>query len=301
MRPFGLFQKRIEYFDHLRPGEKFGKIQDGECEDRQCPCGLYGTRIPRGGGYLIITDEVVEFRTKARSLETAEKQLAAIRDPTLKARMKPLLVCERSRLLKVLDQDVAAHDARYWWETHLVPLRPTPGAGLAAGVYKVNKGSLSKQNGALKDRFWEQRVFEFAKKKHADQVDEEGRPIFDTHILQVVKMVKMVTFDRDTISAAYLHDTIEKTQTSQAELEKRFGPRVTQLVMELTRENNEEGAAYFPRLHSREAILVKFADRLSNLSRIESWDEAQQLRYLEESKFWSSRSDDKNRKMPSAS
>jgi hypothetical protein len=286
---FGLFPKKMGYFDHLRPGEKFGKIQDGVCEDEKCPCGLYGTRILRGNGYLIIPEAVVRFRVQARSLDAVEKKLAGIRDPTVKVRLKPLLVCERSYLLRDVDRDVAAADARHWWQTRQVPLRPTPTAGLGAGVYRTHQKSPGKQNGALKDALWEQRAFEFAKKKHNGQSDDYGRPVFDNHILQVVKILKIVTSDREIIAAGYLHDTVEKTSTNLAELEKFFGPRVSRFVMEVTREGHKaQGSASFPRLRSREAVLIKFADRLSNLSRIEGWDEARQQRYLKESQFWSS-------------
>ncbi len=43
---------------------------------------------------------------------------------------------------------------------------------------------------------------------------------------------------------------------------------------------------YFPRLHSRKAIVVKFADRLSNLARMVGWPGDWQQGYLDESRFW---------------
>ncbi len=53
-------------------------------------------------------------------------------------------------------------------------------------------------------------------------------------------------------------------------------------VLELTK----EGRNRFPRLHSREAIMIKFADRLSNLSRMGAWDEGKRERYVRSSVFW---------------
>ena len=43
---------------------------------------------------------------------------------------------------------------------------------------------------------------------------------------------------------------------------------------------------HFPLLRSREAIMVKFADRLSNLSRMRDWPGDWQEDYLRESCFW---------------
>jgi len=53
-------------------------------------------------------------------------------------------------------------------------------------------------------------------------------------------------------------------------------------VVELTK----EGYNYFPNLQSQEAILIKFADRLSNLSRMKVWPLTKQEQYLTKSKFW---------------
>jgi len=38
----------------------------------------------------------------------------------------PILVCEEGAKLRGLDLEVAAADAKYWWETGLAPLRATP-------------------------------------------------------------------------------------------------------------------------------------------------------------------------------
>jgi len=38
----------------------------------------------------------------------------------------PILMCEQGAKLRGLDLEVAAADAKYWWETGLVPLRVTP-------------------------------------------------------------------------------------------------------------------------------------------------------------------------------
>lgn len=129
----------------------------------------------------------------------------------------------------------------------------------------------------------------FSQEKHKNQFDDAGLDYWTSHILQVVRIVSLVTPDPEMWAAALLHDTLEDTNTTPIELATEFGPRVARLVCELTHEGKkDQGGYYFPNLKSRDAILIKFADRLSNLSRMETWDEKRQNQYLQKSKFWKS-------------
>jgi (p)ppGpp synthase/HD superfamily hydrolase len=129
-------------------------------------------------------------------------------------------------------------------------------------------------------------AYQFAKAKHEGQLDDSGKDYFLYHVCQVGELVRSVTKDSEVVAAAYLHDTIEDTDTTYEEIKKYFGNRVADLVMELTHEGNKQDGYTFPRLKSKDAILIKFADRLSNLSRMEAWDEDRQNHYLKRSKFW---------------
>jgi len=132
------------------------------------------------------------------------------------------------------------------------------------------------------------RAIEFAENKHARQLDDSGLPYIN-HPMQVADIISKVTNDDTIICAALLHDTIEDTKTTYEELVDEFGKRVADLVMELTHEGKkDEKGYYFPRLKSRDAVLIKFADRMSNLSRMEPWDEKRRQHYLKQSKFWKS-------------
>lgn len=126
------------------------------------------------------------------------------------------------------------------------------------------------------------KAVEFSKKKHGLMVDDGGKNYFQAHVIPVYFILRQITDDADTLTASLLHDTLEDTNTTYEEIVKEFGKRVADLVMEVTK----EGYNYFPRLESKEAILIKFADRLSNLSRMEVWDKDRQEQYLLKSKFW---------------
>lgn len=134
-----------------------------------------------------------------------------------------------------------------------------------------------------------ERAFLFAREKHLGQLDDSGNDYFTAHIAQVVRILKQVTKDEKILAVAALHDTLEDTQTTLGELRQNFGDEVAELVYELTHEGKkDEKGYYFPRLKSQKAILIKFADRLSNLSRMEPWHQERREHYLKKSKFWRS-------------
>jgi guanosine-3',5'-bis(diphosphate) 3'-pyrophosphohydrolase len=82
--------------------------------------------------------------------------------------------------------------------------------------------------------------------------------------------------DPEILAAALLHDTIEDTETTAAELRERFGARVAAIVEEVT---DDPDLDYLARKRrqverassiSREARLVKLADKTCNLRDVAS-------------------------------
>ena len=134
----------------------------------------------------------------------------------------------------------------------------------------------------------EDKALEYASERHKGQLDDQGRPYFFAHLVQVHSLLTDVTDDEETLCAGVLHDVIEDTKTTYDDLVKEFNKPIADLVMELTEERGSDDGSFFPRLHSRKAVLVKFADRLSNLSRMDDWPGDRQQRYLEISRFWRS-------------
>jgi myo-inositol-1(or 4)-monophosphatase len=133
------------------------------------------------------------------------------------------------------------------------------------------------------------KALKFAALKHHGQKDDSGEHYFIAHILQVYELCLVLTNDEDVVCAAILHDTLEDTKTTEWELEQEFGSRVASLVSELTHEGKQdEKGYYFPRLKSKEAIMIKLLDRASNISRMDAWDSKRQEHYLKKTKFWRS-------------
>lgn len=114
----------VTFFEHPVPH------RHGICEWQSCPCGRSGVEILRGEGYMYIPLSVVEQRRDCPSWAQFEMkaELARLRDGewAFVGIDEPLLVCEAGARMLGLDLRVAREDARYWWATSRLPLRPTP-------------------------------------------------------------------------------------------------------------------------------------------------------------------------------
>jgi len=120
------------------------------------------------------------------------------------------------------------------------------------------------------------RAYVYAMKAHGSQRRASGDPYF-SHPLEVAAILTDLKLDDATIAAALLHDTIEDTPTTRAEIDQLFGPDIGALVEGLTKLKKLD-------LVTREAkqaenlrklllaiavdvrvLLVKLADRLHNM------------------------------------
>lgn len=135
------------------------------------------------------------------------------------------------------------------------------------------------------------RAYLFAMEKHKGQLDDTGRDYFEEHCVKVVEILKTITKNEIILKAGILHDVLEDTNTTYEELKEKFGV-VADLVNEVTHEGKkDEYGFYFPRLESKEAIMIKLADRLQNITRMQSWTKERQNHYLKKTKFWKDGSD----------
>ena len=134
-----------------------------------------------------------------------------------------------------------------------------------------------------------QKAITFAREKHEGQKDDNGKDYFHNHCLEVYVILNAIEVDENLLCAGLLHDTIEDTDTTYEELVKEFNKDIADLVMEVTHEGKKDNIGfYFPRLKTERGIILKFADKISNLSRMECWDIARREHYLRKSKFWKS-------------
>src|SRR5947207_11410003 len=78
------------------------------------------------------------------------------------------------------------------------------------------------------------RAYVYAMKAHGSQTRASGDPYF-SHPLEVAAILTNLKLDDATIVAALLHDTIEDTKATRAEIDERFGPEIGALVDGLTK------------------------------------------------------------------
>jgi GTP pyrophosphokinase len=120
------------------------------------------------------------------------------------------------------------------------------------------------------------RAFDFAAKAHASQTRDNGDPYF-THPVEVAHILTGYRVDTNSIVTALLHDVVEDTAVTLADIEKGFGRDVARLVdgvTKLTRlelqSDRTKQAENFRKLvlamsEDIRVLLVKLADRLHNM------------------------------------
>ena len=139
----------------------------------------------------------------------------------------------------------------------------------------------------------------FAAHKHRFQRRKDpGDPAYINHPIQVAELIARVgrVSDLATLQAAFLHDTVEDTDTSFEELEEKFGDAVASLVEEVSddkslpkEERKQLQIEHAPHL-SPKAKHIKIADKISNIIAIthsppEGWSKERRVEYLD----WSER------------
>src|SRR5712671_1892222 len=78
------------------------------------------------------------------------------------------------------------------------------------------------------------RSYVYAMKAHGSQKRASGDPYF-SHPLEVAAILTDLKLDDSSIATALLHDTIEDTGTTRAEIDQLFGPAIGKLVEGVTK------------------------------------------------------------------
>ena len=123
------------------------------------------------------------------------------------------------------------------------------------------------------------RAYVFAMQAHGPQKRASGDPYF-SHPLEVAGILTDLKLDTATIATALLHDTVEDTTATIAEIEQNFGGEIAALVDGVTKLSQLEvfsertrQAENFRKLmlamsNDIRVLLVKLADRLHNMRTI---------------------------------
>jgi guanosine-3',5'-bis(diphosphate) 3'-pyrophosphohydrolase len=137
------------------------------------------------------------------------------------------------------------------------------------------------------------RAYVYAMKAHGDQRRASGDPYF-SHPIEVAAILTDLKLDDATIAAALLHDPIEDTAATRAEIDQLFGPDIGRLVEGLTKlkkldlvTKEAKQAENLRKLllaiaDDVRVLLIKLADRLHNMRTLHWMPEASRRRAADE-------------------
>jgi guanosine-3',5'-bis(diphosphate) 3'-pyrophosphohydrolase len=137
------------------------------------------------------------------------------------------------------------------------------------------------------------KAYVYAMQKHGQQKRASGDP-YISHPLEVAAILTEMRLDESTIAVALLHDTIEDTSATRAEIDDLFGEDIGALVEGLTKikkldlvSKKAKQAENLRKLllaisDDVRVLLVKLADRLHNMRTLEHMTPEKRARISEE-------------------
>ena len=142
----------------------------------------------------------------------------------------------------------------------------------------------------------ERKAWNFAKEAHKGQIRKFiNKPYFGAHVVKVNGIVKQYTTEEDILCAALLHDVVEDCfedpEVGYHIIEEEFGKRVADIVMELTSSKEDIDDNYDSKADylimkmidmSDDALIIKLADRLQNISDAFTASERFRNKYFQE-------------------
>ncbi|MDR2514056.1 MAG: bifunctional (p)ppGpp synthetase/guanosine-3',5'-bis(diphosphate) 3'-pyrophosphohydrolase [Christensenellaceae bacterium] len=134
---------------------------------------------------------------------------------------------------------------------------------------------------------------EYASRMHGEQTRQSGEP-YMIHPIEVATILADMQMDQVTICAALLHDALEDTKASFADIEALFGRDAAELVDGVTKLDNVEFRSkdrqraeslkkmFFAMAKDVRVVIIKLADRLHNMRTLKFMEEQKRLRTANE-------------------
>ncbi len=160
---------------------------------------------------------------------------------------------------------------------------------------KSNKSTIVNKNS--KNEMISERALKYATKKHEGQYRKDKQhKEYICHPIGVANLVKIYKGNSDNIdellAAAYLHDTLEDTNTTYDELVNEFGQKVASIVLELSNDDvlkNKIGKSKYLAVKmnnmTNDALDIKLCDRLNNISGLAITDNQFRDKYINETLY----------------
>ncbi len=148
------------------------------------------------------------------------------------------------------------------------------------------------KNSSKEEKDLVKKAFYFAEDAHRDQKRNSGEPYFN-HLFETAKNIAELGMDSTTVTAGFLHDTLEDTKTTPEILEKEFGKDVRFIVEGVTKlgslkyhgaDRHNESLRKLLVATSKDirVLIVKLCDRLHNMRTLEHVPKEKQDRIARE-------------------
>lgn len=137
--------------------------------------------------------------------------------------------------------------------------------------------------GSAEERALVERAYRRAASAHQNQTRKSGEP-YITHCLAVAGILSEFMCDPPVIAAALLHDTLEDTGVTQAQLRQEFGDEIASLVDGVTKLSHFDNISrdeldkraeslrkmFVAMVEDIRVVFIKLADRLHNMRTLKS-------------------------------
>lgn len=148
--------------------------------------------------------------------------------------------------------------------------------------------------------YWNALSYAFAKYDNLKRDNDLPYIIHPIRITLILRAYGFNEFDNeDLMIATLLHDLLEDTNLTIKDIKNKFGKRVASIVNESTKPQEVKKDLWLEKFknYSKEAKIIKIADRIDNLLDMEKWDEKRQISYLNQSKIIVNSCGDANREL----
>lgn len=112
----------------------------------------------------------------------------------------------------------------------------------------------------------------FAADKHKNQYRKERGLLYISHLVGVALILKKYGFNDTVIAGGLLHDTLEDTDTTEAEILENFGQEILDMILQVTNDDTlpwkDKKQKYIDtvRMSSDSAKAIALADKIHNMS-----------------------------------
>jgi GTP diphosphokinase / guanosine-3',5'-bis(diphosphate) 3'-diphosphatase len=137
------------------------------------------------------------------------------------------------------------------------------------------------------------RAYQFSAKSHEGQVRRNGDP-YVSHCVEVAKILANLQLDSITVACGLIHDVVEDTPVTIADVEREFGKEAAQIVDGLTKighlplnSTEDRQVENYRKLlvsiaKDARVIIIKLADRLHNMRTLDYLAEDKRQRIAQE-------------------